>query len=163
MNGSYAVALCILVLSIMIWSLPAHGEEGPGSDEVRITDGGSGGHETDVAYQGDQWMYLYVKFGQDCSNYTIDLKSPLFLTHIRGLNPRTIEAGKVKTIGLELDPQAAPGIYNFTAYFNYTTAGGEDLNSSYDFSLTLLQTWKVLDVHVPDGGTTGSRSHSRPS
>ncbi len=152
MSGRYATILCILVVSIFFGSMLAVGEEGPSSDEVRVTDKGSGGHETDVAYQGDQWMHLYVKFGQDCSNYTIDLKSPLFLTHIRGLNPRTIETGKVITYGLELDPQAAPGIYNFTAYFNYTTAGGEDVNSSYDFSLTLLQTWKVLDVHVPDGG-----------
>jgi hypothetical protein len=131
-------------------SAPAAGLTTGGEDVVRVVATTPGEPDADVVYVGERAVDLLVQFGQDCQNWSVDLRSPLFLTWLRGVTCEEVKAGEGHHHWVELDPEAEPGTYDLTVHLNYSTDEGP-VNSSYDFQLKLVRAWGVVDVHTPDG------------
>ena len=139
----FSLGLLVLIIS----SGSVHGEE----DIVKILAPIPGAPATDVVYVGEHHLRLSIISGQNCSNWSVELSNPLFITHLRGIARESIVEGKKISFSLEVDPDVDLGTYSFTVFINYSTDLGP-VNSSYDFQLTLVKAWRVVDVHVPDGG-----------
>ncbi|MCJ2541190.1 MAG: hypothetical protein LN414_07975, partial [Candidatus Thermoplasmatota archaeon] len=135
----------------MMVSMPALGEEPVYPDVVRCIIGMGHGVDADVVYIGEQGVNLRITFGQDCRDWTLEVKDPLFTTRHWGLHRVEVEAGKGIGTSLNLVPDVEPGTYDFIVYLNYSTDDGP-VNSTYTFNLTIKRAWRVVDVHVPDGG-----------
>lgn len=139
----FSLGLLILIIS----SGSVHGEE----DFVKILAPIPGAPATDVVYAGEHHLRLSITNGQNCSDWAVELSSPLFITYLRGIARERLIEGKKVSFSLEVDPDADIGTYSFTVFINYSTDLGP-VNSSYDFQLTLVNAWRVVDVHVPDAG-----------
>ena len=140
-------SLGLLAAVLIICSGSVLGEE----DFVKIGAPIPGAPATDVVYVGEHHLRLSITNGQNCSNWSVELSNPLFITHLRGNGRESLVEGKKRSFSLEVDPDADIGTYSFTVYLKYSTDQGP-VNSSYDFQLTLVKAWRVVDVHVPDGG-----------
>jgi len=143
------VSRLLLAFLLIIFVLPTSVAE---DDVVCFTAMVPGRPVTDVIYYGERSVGLTLVFGHNCSNWSIEVSSPLFGHSLRGLNPEEIEAGKNIVSSIAVNPDASFRTYDVTAYLNYTNEEGEAVNRSYDFNLTLLPTWRMVDVHVPEGG-----------
>ena len=112
---------------------------------------------TDMYYVNESQATLHVKWGQDCSNWCVDMHSPLFSTFMAGTHYRKIEAGDKHSSSINLNPQAPPGEYSITVYLNYTDESDEFVTEEHNFVIKYLDTFEVLDFILP---TTNNKNVS---
>lgn len=148
MTFRHWIALVVLVVSILLLTTPALGVTT--TDEVWVTSTNPGEPMADVIYVGEGNVELTVRWGQNYSFWSMEVRSPLFLWQPPMGDWEDVEAGHSHSHSLPLDPAAEPGTYDYTVYLNCTSAEGP-VNRTFEFRTTLVEAWRVVDVHVPDG------------
>jgi hypothetical protein len=138
------------MLSVALMATPSLGMTTTEEDEVWITAMTPDEPETAVFYQGEQSIGLNVRFGQDYSYWSLDLDSPLFERYFPFTDYDDIKAGEWHAHALDLKPEALPGTYDIPVYLNCSNDNGS-VNRIFDLQIILVQAWRVIDVHVPDG------------
>jgi len=110
-----------------------------------------GASATDVVYKGEHDLILSIISGQNCSNLSVELSNPLFITQLRGIARERVTEGKKNSFSLEVNPDADIGIYSVTVFNNYTNDGGEQISKVYRFTIRHERSIELVRVQTPHG------------
>ena len=138
-----------MALVVSILAITYLGEAG--DDRVYFFDDPSGDHEINFSLVGEDSLYLQIVFGNNCTNYSIEIETPLLKKKVTGINPDEYLEGRKGKAGLNLNPDAEPGIYEFIIYFNYTLMDGTPVNLEFPKSVEHINPIDILDVRLPSG------------
>jgi hypothetical protein len=138
----------VLIFIIIISLLPyAEGAE----DQIYLYV--NQGEETEhlVVFVGEYRVYLKVIYGQNCSNWIIDLDSPILLHPLKGMTPESVSAGKVSGFSLDINPEAPPGHYPIVVYFNYSNEENKKISNRFNLSIEYIKPFELKEINIPKG------------
>lgn len=110
----------------------------------------TGKTETHVAYEGEEPLSLRVIFGQNCTNWSVEIQNPLFARDVRDVDYEQMPAGMKMSRGIDLNPNATPGEYNVTIYFNYTDEQENYITNTFHYLIVLQQTLEIKSITIPN-------------
>lgn len=112
------------------------------------------GEETDdylVLYKGETDVYVKVIFGQNCTSWGIEVRSPLFIDPIQGITPIPFKAGTRHHTSLLIDLNAPVGKYPITVYFNYTNDNNLNISNQFNFTIEYKKALEIKELNFPKG------------
>lgn len=110
---------------------------------------GSPENGTNVVYLGEEKIKLVVVFGENCTNWSIDLDDDFFSTEISGISPSKKSAGSVYIKDLPINESSIFGEHYITLFFNYTNEENEIITNEYKFILNYLNTLYIKEIVLP--------------
>jgi hypothetical protein len=144
------LVVCSLGLLAAVLILSSGSVDGA-EDAVKIGASIPGAPATDVVYKGEISVMLSITNGQNCSNWSVELSNPLFITHLRGIARERMVEGKKVSYSLEINPDADIGTYSFTVFINYSTDDGHQASTEHDFTIHHRRSYEVVTVDAPHG------------
>jgi hypothetical protein len=105
--------------------------------------------ETNVVYEGETKFGLIVEFGQNCSNWSVEMFNHLFTNPLWGVTNREIIAGEGRGFGLDINPDAELGPYPVTIFVNYTNEDNEPIINRFYLTLYYNRSIEIIDLHLP--------------
>ena len=107
--------------------------------------------EIKMVFVGEYDIGLRVIFGNNCSNYNIEVNSPIFAHPLSGITPEKILAGEIHDLGLDINPNAQIGDYPITVFFNYTNEKNLKVTNQFNFTLKYRKSFEIKELKIPKG------------
>ena len=139
------MTIFIFIISIFFFSFEVEASE----DEVYLSPISPTERETHILYYGENYLELIVIFGQNCTNWSIDLKCPLFISEISGIDPDRVEKGFMYDPQLVVNLSAPVGDYQFPIYFNYTNDDNINVTQKFIYEIAYLPSIEIRKISLP--------------
>ena len=105
--------------------------------------------KTNVTYVNEKELYLRIIFGNNCSHYTLEGKSPLFLHPIFDMDNEKVVAGKIIEYPLNINPNAEVGKYLVIVYLNYTNENNIKVSNQFNLTITYNKSFEITELKLP--------------
>ena len=145
MIRSEVVVLIFIILILLIPNVKAS------QDQVSLYVKKGEEAENLTVFVGESDVYIKVIFGQNCSNWGIEVRNPLFAYPIRGMRPESVTAGSIYNLPLTIDPNAPLGKYPITVYFNYTNTNNLKVSNQFNFTIEYKKSFEIKELNIPKG------------
>jgi hypothetical protein len=112
-------------------------------------------NETHLVYEGEDCYCLRLEFPENCSDWRVEFESALFDQRFWDSSDDNMTKGYVHLYGINIDPDAVLGTYNFTIHFNYTDERGVPVRTALDYKMQYRRLIDIVELVLPpaDGGT----------
>ncbi len=105
---------------------------------------------TDVVYMGEWSINLDCYFSQNYSNWEVAFSSELFVGNYSGRTMEWCEGGHWLGMGISLDRNQEPGVYDIPVYLNYTADDGTLVRRVFDLQLTCIRAVQLTAFRITD-------------
>ena len=143
MNRSHIGLLILIILILLLPNVEAD------KDQVYFYTGGGFGKETNIVYVGEYDIGLRVIFGQNCSDYSFETRSPLFEHPLIGITPDSVLADEIHDTGLDINRNAQLGKYSIIFYLNYTDENKNRISRQFNLTLEYKKSFEIKELNIP--------------
>lgn len=133
----------VLFITLVLVSSGAYSEE----DEVYF---GPPDEETEIILVGSSAISLRVRFGQECSNYSLELESRLFLFPTNSNRDGNVLANSTHGHMMILNSTAPPGEYHITIDLSYDNSDGARIFKTFNKTIYYLKALEIKKVSIPN-------------
>ncbi len=103
----------------------------------------------DYVLVGEEQIDLKIVFGNNCTNWSVELNSLLFNTILEGIHFQNKSIGKTNDFSLQINQNAIPNNYLIEIYFNYTLLDGQISSKIFKITLHYFKSLEICEIHLP--------------
>jgi hypothetical protein len=139
------IPVVFIFLAVLI-SLASAAEEEPPTDDIVFFSRFD--NRTEIVYMGEWEIGLDVYFSQNHTNWEVACKSELFVGNLSGRTLETCEGPHWLGMGISLDRNERPGVYQIPVYLNYTDDNGTRVEKVFDLRLEYVKAVEIIDFRI---------------
>jgi len=105
--------------------------------------------EKPIVYVGEDLIYFAIVFGQNITEYSFEMDSPLFTHPLIDKMQESFFVGNSFHMSMEINRTAPNGKYPIKFYFNYTNENNTEIKKVFNFTIEYRKSLEIKELKIP--------------